>query len=144
MLTFSLILSRKNFIHFLPCFSPLLYHFNTLLYHFLHVLLYFVQHLPTQPNRYILPNFLPIIPKILPNRYNRYNPYFIIGLYILTQNKHLHQFPQTKNKDLQPFLKTKNNDLHPERQPAESVPKRMRRDSNPRNLTVKRFSRPSP
>ena len=92
---------RVNIIHFYLCFAILFHHFNTLLYDFLHILLYFLQHLPTQPNRYKLPNFLPKIPKILPNRYNRYNPYFIIGPSIPTQNKDLQQFTQTKNKDLQ-------------------------------------------
>ena len=86
--------------------------FTHVLYHFLHLLLYFLQHLPTQPNRYKLPNFLPIFPKFLPNRYNRYNPYFIIGPPLSTQNKHLQQFPQSQNNDLQQFFHTKNNDLH--------------------------------
>ena len=81
----------------------LLLSFTPVLYHFLHDLLYFIQHLPTQPNRYKLPNFLPILPKILPNRYNRYNRYFIIGLSLSTQNKHLRQFPELKNNDLQPI-----------------------------------------
>ena len=77
------------------CFTILLLCFTHVLYYFLPVLLYFVQHLPTQPNRYKLPKFLPIYPKILPNRYNRYNPYFIIGLSLSTQNKHLQQFRKT-------------------------------------------------
>jgi len=59
---------RANTVHFLLGFPHLLYHFNTLLHHFLHLLLYFLQHLPTQPNHYKLPKYLPRIPKILPNR----------------------------------------------------------------------------
>ena len=35
---------------------------------YFHVFIHFVQHLPTQPNRLILPNFFSIFPKILPNR----------------------------------------------------------------------------
>ena len=93
-------MSRAYFIHFSLCFAILLQCFTHVLYHFLHLLLYFLQHLPTQPNRYKLPKFLPIFPKILPNRYNRYNPYFIIGPSIPTQNKDLHQFPKTNNKHL--------------------------------------------
>ena len=106
---------RAYFIHFLPCFAILFHHFNTLLYHFLHLLLYFLQHLPTQPNRYKLPKFLPSLPKIIPNRYNRYNPYFIIGPPLSTQNNDLQQFPQSKNIDLRQFPPTKNIHLqHPE------------------------------
>ena len=75
---------RAKTIHFYHTFAMFLYYINTLLYDFIHVLLYFIQHLPTQPNRYKVPKFLPILSKILPNRYNRYNLYFIIGLPLST------------------------------------------------------------
>jgi len=94
-------MSRAIIVHFYHTFFLLLHHFNTVLFDFLPVLLYFLQHLPTQPNRYKLSKILSILPKFLPNRYNRYNPYFIIGPSLSTQNK-----------DLQQFFKTKNNDLH--------------------------------
>ena len=93
-------MSRAIIVHFYHTFFLLLHHFNTVLFDFLPVLLYFLQHLPTQPNRYKLPNFLPTLPKILPNRYNRYNPYFIIGLLFSTSNQDLYQFLKFQNKDL--------------------------------------------
>jgi len=71
-------MSRVHILHFYLCFAHVLRSFALLLLHFIHLLLYFIQHLPIQPNRYKLPKFLPILPKILPNRYSRYNPYFII------------------------------------------------------------------
>jgi hypothetical protein len=111
---------RQKTTHFLLCFTHVLLCFNTLLPQNLHLLLYFLRHLPTQPNRYKLPNFLPILPKILPNRYNRYNPYFIIGPPLSTQNKDLYQFPKTKNNDLHQFPQSINNDLRQKR-PAKNI-----------------------